>query len=143
MHFCSQLHLNQRMIGVFHKMSIILAGASLDEMDQEVQLVHAMALMLILSEEMTKEAGTHQHQLGLMDLVQLVTNGIVEFLLHLEELVDGTMIPLQLVEETMVHLIGEEKNLQELLVHLLLEEVLEVRNAYNLILYGMIRYNNW
>ena len=109
-------------------------------MDQEVQLVHAMALMLILSEEMTKEAGTHQHQLGLMDLVQVVTNGIVEFLLHPEEPADGTMIHLQLVEETMVHHIGEEKSLQELLVHLLLEEVWEVRDVKIFTFNGMISY---
>ena len=95
------------------------------------------------SEETIKVAGIRQRQLDLLDLVHLETNGIVVFHLHPVEPVDGTMIPLQLVEETMVHLIGEEKSLQELLVHLLLEEVLEVRNAYILILYGMIRYNNW
>ena len=74
------------------------------------------------SEETIKVAGIRQRQLDLLDLVHLEINGIVVFHLHPVELVDGTMILLRLVEETMELLIGEEKNRQELLEHLQLEE---------------------
>ena len=74
------------------------------------------------SEETIKVAGIRQRQLDLLDLVHLETNGIVVFHLHPVVLVDGTMILLPLVEETMELLIGEEKNRQELLEHLQLEE---------------------
>ena len=81
------------------------------------------------SEETIKVAGIRQRQLDLLDLVHLETNGIVVFHLHPVELVDGTMILLRLVEETMELLIGEEKNHQELLEHFQLEEELEVRKV--------------
>ena len=79
---------------------------------------------------MIKVAGIHQRQLDLLDLVHLEINGIVVFHLHPAEPLDGTTILLRSVEETMELLIGEEKNLQELLEHLQLEQEWEVRKVH-------------
>ena len=82
------------------------------------------------SEETIKVAGIRQRQLDLLDLVHLEINGIVVFHLRPAEPLDGTTILLRSVEETMELLIGEEKNLQELLEHLQLEQEWEVRKVH-------------